>query len=177
MRSDWKHSWWGLLRRNKVWSEHPAAGLIVARVGGVMVVLAQGSSHGEVEHSVMLGLVPHQHLYSHSLGAQRSQAGRHLPPFGFISPVLEPDFHLGLCELQGSCQIGPFGTREVPLGAEATLQLVDLRVREGRSGALLRGRPALTRLRWAAQMLQLTCCAHLARACTILRLCKHKMRW
>lgn len=68
--------------------------------------------------------------------------GRHLTPFGFISPVLEPDFHLGLGEFQSPRQIGPLRTRKVPLRVKAALQLVNLCVREGRPGALLGAGPA-----------------------------------
>lgn len=124
-----------------------AAGLPTAVQVGAVRGVALWHSHWEVHSAPLVTLcltVPHQHCYCYFLRwVARRQLDRHPPPFAFISAVLEPDFHLGLCEFKSFCQVGPFGTREVPLCAEAALQLVDLCVREGRPGALLGTGPAL----------------------------------
>ncbi|TNN75277.1 hypothetical protein EYF80_014514 [Liparis tanakae] len=85
---------------------------VVVQVGVVLVV--QWHRHWDVYSIrllvVLLEIVPHQ-LHCDCLWRTiRNQLGRHLAPFGFISPVLKPDFHLGLGEFQSFCQIGPFRT-------------------------------------------------------------------
>lgn len=128
-------------------------------MGEVLVGLVQWHSTWDVYSTRMMVLlltVPHQHFNRHFLRwTARHQLGRHLAPFGFISPVLEPDFNLGLGELQCSGQIGALGPGQVPLRVEAALQLVYLRVREGRPGALLGPGPGLQRASGSLRIISL----------------------
>lgn len=57
-----------------------------------------------------------------------------LESFGFGSAVLEPDFDLGLCEVEGAGELSPFCYGEVLLLAEFALQGQQLRRGEGSSG-------------------------------------------
>lgn len=67
---------------------------------------------------------------------QSADFGGDLFPLGFIPPVLEPDFHLRLGELQVFGQVGSLGGRQVFLVAEFPLQFDDLGVGERRPRAL-----------------------------------------
>lgn len=152
-------------------SRHPVVrvpGLaVVVQVGVVLVGPVQWHSHRDVHSTgveALLLAVPHQHLDCHFLRrAARRQLGGHLAPLGFVPPVLEPDFDLRLAEFQSRGQVGALGPREVPLRVEAALQLVDLCVREGRSGALLRAGPGLSLVGWAAHRLPAVATSNLCR--------------
>ena len=53
-------------------------------------------------------------------------------PLPLVPPVLEPDLHLGLGEVEGRREPRPLRAREVPLHVERRLQLEDLAPREHR---------------------------------------------
>ena len=80
-------------------------------------------------------------LHEEGDGGFLGGGGKHLlllqlPPLGLVAAVLEPDLHLGLGQLQGPGQVGALRARQVALVAEASLQLVDLPVRERGSRSL-----------------------------------------
>lgn len=50
--------------------------------------------------------------------------------FPLVTPVLEPDLHLGLCELEKGSQLFPLVSRQVFLHCESSLQLIHLPMRE-----------------------------------------------
>ena len=52
----------------------------------------------------------------------------------FRTPVLEPDFDLGLGELEVLCKLRPLGNRQVLLLAKLPLEGYELRAGEGSSG-------------------------------------------
>lgn len=98
-------------------------------------------SIGQVLGVVLPLVVVHKHFHSHSLRqacrGSRRNLGCHLSPFGFVSPVLEPYFHLRLGELEGSGQVRPFWSGQVTLQVKAPLQLVHLCMGEGSTGSFL----------------------------------------
>ena len=120
-------------------SEHPSTRhavhvvrlAAVVQVGVVLVGLVQRHSHRDVLSTRLMMIVrlivPHQHFHCHFLWrAARRQLGRHLPPFGFISPVLEPDFHLSLIQLQRGRDLHAPRTGQVLVEVELFLQLRQL---------------------------------------------------
>ena len=117
----------------------------------VWAVLVRGIlRHSGEPHRVLSLTVPNQHLYGHLLPQQaREGTGRgqlcrqQQPSFGFVPPVLEPDLHLRLGECQRRGQVDALRAGQVLLHPEAPLQLVHLRVGEGRPGALLATGPGL----------------------------------
>lgn len=54
-----------------------------------------------------------------------------LKPFGFSSPVLEPDLDLGLGQRQGGGELGPLGYGQILLLSELSLQRQQLCGAEG----------------------------------------------
>lgn len=66
----------------------------------------------------------------------RLQLGGQLP-FPLIPPVLKPDFHLRLCQVQGGGQAGPLRAAQVALDVEGGLQLEDLAPGKHRARLLL----------------------------------------
>lgn len=54
-----------------------------------------------------------------------------LKPLGFSSPVLEPDFYLGLGQRQRGGELGPLGDGQVLLLMKLSLQGQELRGGEG----------------------------------------------
>jgi len=66
----------------------------------------------------------------------RLDLGRHLT-LPLVPPVLEPDLHLGLGQVQGRGQPGPLRAGQVPLDVERGLELEHLAPGEHRPGLLL----------------------------------------
>lgn len=60
-------------------------------------------------------------------------------PFPFVPAILKPDFHLCLCEMEGSRQTRSFRTAQVPLHVKGGLKLEDLASAEHSAGLLLAG--------------------------------------
>lgn len=59
--------------------------------------------------------------------------------FPFIPSILEPDFDLGLCEVERGCQACPLRAAQIPLHVKGGLQLEDLTPAEDGAGFLLPG--------------------------------------
>ena len=99
------------------------------------VVLIKRMPDGGIRRLVVKNRNSHQPLrrVCHVGGLQ---FGRKLP-LPFIPSVLEPNFYLGLGEVQTSRQAGSFRAGQIPFHVESRLQLKDLRSREHRSRLLL----------------------------------------
>ena len=89
--------------------------------GGAAVVVEDGHAH----HA--LGSVRH---------VRRFQFRRKLP-LPLVAPVLEPDLHLGLGQVEGGCQTSPLRTGQVPLHVKCRLKLEHLAPAEHSSRLLL----------------------------------------
>lgn len=107
------------------WLEAVHVGVVSILVGRIEW---QSRRTRQLVPSVLSLIVSNQDLHRHFLsqcgwcrGYTSGHFGRHLPPFGLISPVLEPDFHLGFRELQRARQGRPFRTRQVALHVKPTL--------------------------------------------------------
>lgn len=96
-----------------------------------------------VSHPVVGTFVPNQYFDGHpfcrrTAATGHTAAGRpiscrrrlQLFAFGFVPPVLKPDLHLGLGELQRMRQIGPFGTRQITLLVEPPFQFEYLKTKK-----------------------------------------------
>lgn len=85
-------------------------------------------------------VILHQHLNRHLPSILTVQQIRFLHlqllSLRLVPSVLVPNFHLGLGEFEGLCQIGTFWSAEVSLLAEAALKFEDLRVGESCPWAL-----------------------------------------
>lgn len=104
--------------------------LAVEPTFGINRLLLQENRHVVLDQNLdghLPGVLAHQIRFLHL----------QLLPLGLVAPVLVPDLHLGLGQLESLGQIGPFRSAQVTLLAETALQFEDLSVRERGARSLL----------------------------------------
>lgn len=125
--------------------EHPSVAHPIAHpIGTIVGAIGVGADGDPIRSQVGLGspktriAISDQHRNSHPTCWQ--WVGGHLQgsilplPLAFVTPVLEPDFHLGGCELEHVGQVFPFQSREVFLLLESSLQFRHLSLGEQNTG-------------------------------------------